>query len=151
MSEPQGFRTLRGFIDGEEPQEPNYFAFSASLRIHGHGVPFEEITKELGVKPTHVHRVGERPGPSSPPYRDDAWQFQTTVPETAPLAVHLQSLWDILRPHLPYLKRLKQAYQVDVFCGYRSSCDCAGFEVPHTCLEMFSALEVPFGISVIIA
>ena len=151
MSEPQKFRTLRGFIDGEEPDEADYFAYSASLRIHGHDLPFQEISRKLGVKPTHVHRMGERRGPSSLPYRDDAWQFQATIPETEPLAAHLQSLWEVLRPHVPYLRALKQAYRVDVFCCYRSNCDCAGFEVPHTCLEMFSVLEVPFGVSVIIA
>jgi len=151
MNEPQGFRTLRGFIDGQEPDEPSYFAYSASLRIHGHGVPFEEISKELGVKPTHVHREGERRGPSSPPHGDDGWQFQAALPETEPLAVHIQGLWDVLRPHVSYLMSLKPKYRVDVFCGYRSNCDCAGFEVPHTCLEIFRVLEVPFGVSVIIA
>ena len=38
----------------------------------------------------------------------------------------------------------------DVFCGYRSNCDHAGFEVSHQCLELFRSLEVPFGVSVIV-
>jgi hypothetical protein len=41
-------------------------------------------------------------------------------------------------------------FKVDVFCGYRSNCDHAGFEVSHKCLELFVALEVPFGLSVIV-
>jgi hypothetical protein len=41
--DPKMFRTLRGFLNGEEPDEANYFSFSATLRIHGDDVPFEEI------------------------------------------------------------------------------------------------------------
>ena len=144
------FRTLRGFLDGEEPDEANYFLFSATLRIHGHGVPFDEISQKLGVQPTHVHREGEHPGPRSPGYRDDAWQFQPGVPETEPLERHIEALWQVVRPVVEYPKGLKGRFQVDVFCGYRSNCDHAGFQVSHECLELFAALEIPFGVSVIV-
>ena len=45
----------------------------------------------------------------------------------------------------------KQRLKIDVFCGYRSNCDHAGFEVSCKCLELFTALEVPFGVSVVVA
>ena len=149
-NEPKMFRTLRGFLDGEEPNEANYFCFSATLRIHGDDLPFDEISQRLGVQPTRLHRKGDRPGPRSPGYRDDAWQFQPSLPETEPLERHIQALWQVVRPHVEFLKALKQRFKVDVFCGYRSNCDHAGFEVSHKCLELFTALEVPFGVSVII-
>jgi hypothetical protein len=149
--EPRMFRTLRGFLHGEEPDEANYFCFSASLRIFGEDVPFEEIGQRLGVRPTHFHRKGERRGPRSPGYREDAWTFQPLLPETEPLERHIEALWQVVRPHVEYLKALKQRFTVDVFCGYRSNCDHAGFAVSHRCLELFTALEVPFGVSVIIA
>ena len=98
-----------------------------------------------------MHRKGERRGPRSPLYLDDAWHFQPALPEVAPLAQHIEALWEVLKPHVQYLKSLKQQYKVDVFCGYRSNCDHAGIEVPHTCLELFTALEIPFGVSIIIA
>jgi Domain of unknown function (DUF4279) len=147
---PKAFHTLRGGIRGEERNEPIYFAHMASLRIHGDNLPFEEISKRLGVEPTSVHRKGERRGPKSPPYRDDAWHFQPALPESEPLARHVEALWEVLKPHREYLRSLKQRYKVDVFCGYRSNCDHAGIEVPHTCLEMFTTLEIPFGVSIII-
>jgi Domain of unknown function (DUF4279) len=150
-NEPRMFRTLRGFLNGEEPYEANYFHFSATLRIHGEEVPFEEISRRLGVQPTNLHRKGERRRPTSPVYRDDAWQFQSSLPETEPLERHIEALWEMVRPHVEYLKGLKQRFKVDVFCGYRSNCDTAGFEVSHRCLELFTALEVPFGVSVIVA
>src|SRR5262249_46325128 len=131
--------------------EPNYFCFSATLRIHGDDVPFEEISQRLGVQPTRLHRKGERRGPRSPAYRDDAWQLQAPLPETEPLARPLQALWAVVRLQLEYLKALKKRFRVDVFCGYRSNCDHAGFEVSHKSLELLTALEVPCGVSVIIA
>jgi hypothetical protein len=149
--EPKMFRTLRGFLNGEEPDEVNYFHFIATLRIHGHDVPFEEISQQLRVQPTSLHRKGERRGPRSPEYRDDAWHYQPTLAETEPLERHIEALWQVVRPAVNYLRALKQRVKVDVFCGYRSNCDTAGFEVSHKCLELFTALEVPFGVSVIIA
>jgi hypothetical protein len=149
--QPKMFRTLRGFLNGEEPDEAIYFCFSATLRIHGDGVPFEEISQRLGVQPTNLHRKGEHRGPKSPAYYDDAWHFQPPLPETEPLERHIEALWQVVRPAVDYLKALKQRFKVDVFCGYRSNCDTAGSEVSHKCLELFTALEVPFGVSVILA
>jgi hypothetical protein len=149
--QPKMFRTLRGFLNGEEPEETNYYRFSATLRIHGDGIPFEEISRRLGVKPTYLHRKGERRGSRSPAYCDDAWHFTPALPDTEPLERHIEALWRVARPVVDYIKSLKQRFTVDVFCGYRSNCDTAGFEVSHKCLELFIALEVPFGVSVIVA
>ncbi len=149
--EPKSFRTLKGYFDGEEPSAANYFCFSATLRIFGDGLPFEEIAQRLRVQPTRLHRKGERRTPTSPGYREDAWHFQPELPETEPLERHIEAIWSVVRPEVEYLKSLKELFKVDVFCGYRSNCDTAGFEVSHQCLELFTALEVPFGVSVIIA
>ena len=129
---------------------PTRFAYSATLRIHGEALPFDEIERCLGVEPTHLHRKGEKRGQRSPQYRDDAWHFQPELAESEPLERHIEALWAVVKPHVSYLKSLKQRYNVDVFCGYRSNCDHAGIQVPYTCLELFTALEVPFGVSIII-
>ncbi len=68
-----------------------------------------------------------------------------------PLGAHLAALWTVVLPHVEYPKALKHRYKLDIFCGYRSNRDTAGFEVPHECLRVFMALEVPFGVSVIVA
>jgi hypothetical protein len=150
MTKPEGYRTLRGFLTGSDPEEPIYFAYSATLRIHGDEISFDAISKELGVEPTEMHRKGERRGPGSPGYRDDAWHFEAGLPESEALEKHIEALWEVLRPHVAFLKSLKTRFKVDVFCGYRSNCDCAGFQVSHTCLELFTALEIPFGVSIIV-
>ena len=149
-NEEKKFRTLRGAITGHEPDEETYFAYTASLRIHGDNLPFKEITKRLGVQPTHAHRKGEKRGPRSPGYRDDAWHYSPNIDESRPLEEHIDSLWATLKPNADYIKSLKNHFKIDVFCGYRSNCDQAGVEVPHTSLEMFTTLEIPFGVSIII-
>jgi hypothetical protein len=73
------------------------------------------------------------------------------VDKTRPLHEHIMALWDAVRPHIPYLRDLKRQFHVDVFCGYRSNSGTAGFEVDHRCLGLFAELEVPFGVSVIVA
>lgn len=150
-NEPESFHTLRGFLTGDEPDEPSYFQFGATLRVHGDGVPFREISQRLGVEPTHLHRKGEHAGSRSPRYRDDAWHYEPSLPETEPLELHIQALWQVAKPAVEYLRSLKPRFKVDVFCGYRSNCDHAGFEVSHRCLEMFIALEIPFAVSIIVA
>jgi hypothetical protein len=37
-----------------------------------------------------------------------------------------------------------------VFLGYRSDCETAGVEVPHASLELFTELEVAFGLSIVV-
>jgi hypothetical protein len=149
--EMKSYSTLRGFLNGEEKDEPIYFKYSATLRIHGESLPFDEIAEKLKLLPTSFHRKGDRQGPRSPEFRNDAWHYEPGLPESEPLFRHIEELWKVLKPHVDYLKTLKKNYTVDVFCGYRSNCDHAGIEVPHSCLEIFTALEIPFGVSIIIA
>ena len=52
--EPKMFRTLRGFLNGEEADEANYFRFSATLRIQGDDMPFEEISQRLTKGPIRL-------------------------------------------------------------------------------------------------
>lgn len=132
-------------------EEPVYFCFSASLRIFGDGLDIDEITRTLGLTPTHSHRKGQRRGSHSVPWPQDMWSYQPAVDKARPLHEHITALWDAVRPHIPYLRDLKQKFHVDVFCGYRSNSGTAGFEVDHHCLGLFAELEVPFGVSVIIA
>ena len=143
-------RTLRGFVTGSEPDEVNYFAYRASLRIFGNIPDLDEITRRLGVVPTVSHRRGARKGPKSSPYRQDMWSYTAPVTESEPLHVHIDTLWNTFRKHKEYLLQLKRNLTVDVFLGYRSNCDHAGVEVPHQSLEMYRELEIPFGLSIIV-
>jgi hypothetical protein len=141
----------QGFLKGEQQAENIYFAYSASLRIFGHVTDLDEITQRLGVVPTYTHRQGDRRGPNSPLYKHDMWSYTAPVKTTEPLNAHIDALWNIFREHKQYLLQLKQDLTVDVFLGYRSNCDNAGVEVPYHSLEIFGELQVPFGLSIIVA
>ncbi|MFC1834093.1 DUF4279 domain-containing protein [Thermodesulfobacteriota bacterium] len=145
------FSTIRGFVEGEEPEEETYFAYSATLRIFGDIADPEEISNRLRLSPTRTHRKGEKAGPRSPSYRKDMWSYSPPMAESEPLAMHIDALWSKLKPHSQYLLALKQNLEVDVFLGYRTNCDHAGIEVPHGSLEMFTELQIPFGVSIVIA
>ena len=147
----ESFRTLRGFLDGGEPDEETYFAYSATLRIFGDIPDLDDISIRLHLVPTETHRKGDKRGPRSPGFPHDMWSYSPELDESAPLERHIDALWSELKPHKQYLLELKQHLSVDVFLGYRSNCDHAGIEVPHQSLEMFTELEIPFGVSIIIA
>ncbi len=151
MPDPKYFRTLRGFLAGEEPDEETYFAYSATLRLMGNLPDLQLITDTLRLTPTMALHAGERPSPGSAPLKHDAWHYRVDVPESEHLEHHINALWWKIKDHRDFIKGLKRHAVVDVFLGYRSNCDHAGLQVPHTCLEMFTALEIPFGISIIIA
>ena len=144
MSNPttQAFQASHG-------DEPVFFRFRASLRIAGEGLDFEEISRTLGLTPTHQHRKGEPHGQGL--RRQDIWIYDAPIDRERPLHEHIMALWDAVCPQIPYLRELKQKFHVDVFCGYRSNNSTAGFEVDHRCLGLFAELEVPFGVSVIIS
>jgi Domain of unknown function (DUF4279) len=145
------FRTLRGAVEGNEPDEPAYFCYMASLRIFGDDLPFDQISTALALVPTSTARRGDRRGPRSPARKDDMWCYSPALAEERPLHEHVDALWSAIRPGAIYLRELKKTSRVDVFLGYRSNIDTAGVEVPHESLGMFTALEVPFSLSIIIA
>jgi len=144
------FRTLRGFLEGSEREEETYFSYSASLRIFGDIADMEQISNALGLTPTNSHRKGERRNERASPFRHDMWSYKPPVEESESLHKHIDALWSVLKPHKRYLLRLKKSVTVDVFLGYRTNCDTAGIEVPHTSLEMFTELQIPFGVSMIV-
>ncbi len=146
----KSFRTLRGFIAGTEREEEPYFDHSATLRIFGEIPKIDDISARLGIQPTHSHRKGQKRGNRAAPYPHDMWSYQAPIDESEPLHKHIDALWLTLKPHKKYLLRLKKSLSVSVFIGYRSNCDTAGIEVPHTSLEMFRELKIPFGISIIV-
>ncbi len=127
-----------------------YREFSASLRIFGEALDLNAISACLGLAPTHSHRRGDRRTANAMPSEQDAWVFEVPVASERPLEEHLFELWRLLKPHAAFLKSLKTTCAVDVFCGYQSNSDTAGFSVAPSALTIFTELDVPFGVSVII-
>jgi len=61
---------------------------------------------------------------------------------------HLRDLWRVVQPSTDYLLALDA--RVDVFCGYRSNNGTGGIRVEPDALAIFTALDAPLGISVIV-
>jgi len=61
-----------------------------------------------------------------------------------------KSFGRMLAPARDFLLAIKAKHKVDVFCGYRSNCNHAGFQVEPKSLAIFAALDIPFGVSVIV-
>jgi hypothetical protein len=134
----------------EDADEPPYFAFSATLRIFGEALDLSEITRSMGLLPTRSYKKGDLIGPCGNLYSQDAWFYSAELPEEAPLDAHLQILWADVAPGRDFLLALKAKHKVDVFCGYRTNHGSAGFEVEAKSLAIFTALDIPFGVSVIV-
>lgn len=130
--------------------EDYYFCFTASLRIYGDIEDLDEITNAVGIMPTSSHLKGDRRSEMAKPYKQAMWAYEPNVPEEESLSRHLNALWAAIGENADAIKRLKEKYQVDIFCGYRSDCDHAGFSVDHASLTVFHKLEVPFEMSVIV-
>jgi hypothetical protein len=146
------FKGLRYFFkENNIPEDDElYFVYSSTLRISGAINNFNEISEILELAPTYFHRKGEKRTEKSQPYQYDTWQYSPNIPEKKPLEEHINVLWDSLKHKKAEILKLKEKYKIDIFNGYRSNCDTAGFEVPYSCLEMFIELKISFGISVII-
>lgn len=141
-------------VDSEataQQDEPCWFRYSASLRIFGVISELDEISRNLGLAPTHSHRRGDRRTPAADPSEYDMWAYTATVNRQCSLHEHIDALWGAIRPHKDYLLGLKETLTVDVLLGYRSNSDTAGVEVPFQSMEIFTALQVPFGLSIIIS
>jgi hypothetical protein len=134
----------------DEEEYPIYFAYSATLRIHGKNLDLDGITRAIGIQPTHTHRCGDQIEWLDTTYEDDAWHLESGLDDSAHLSDHLRILWSQIQPSTEYLRELKNRYSVSVFCGYRSNCDNAGLDLPHDAVKIFTELEVPFSLSVII-
>jgi hypothetical protein len=79
------------------------------------------------------------------------WAYTADVKDSEPLYKHIDALWARLKPHTQYLLELKQEAVVDIFLGHRTNSDHSGLELPPSSLEMFTQLELPFGLSIIVA
>jgi hypothetical protein len=137
--------------DEENGEDNYYFHHSASLRIFGDIPDFDFLTKTLGLEPKHTHRRGEMKIIRSwGTFESDGWTAKIDVPRDERLPVHLDALWEKLKPHKEFLLELKKTHKVDIFCTYTSNSSTAGVSMNYTNLEIFMELQIPFELSVVV-
>jgi hypothetical protein len=144
--------TLLSIAPGREPagREPT-FAYYACLRIFSEaGLDFERLASTFGVAPTLARRRGEGSGPNGLGLEGDLWLYRPSLAESEPLYRHVDALWAVLRPHVELVRGLKLVAQVQVLLGFSSNVDHAGLSLPSASLQLFSALELPLELSVVV-
>jgi hypothetical protein len=130
-------------------QKPTTFHFGVSLFIKGDGLDLDEISRTLGIAPTNISRKGERYGHAQTLCDFDGWYFSPNIEGTRPLDEHIMTLWDVVRPHIGYLRDPKQKFEVSVSVHVNSSSFWFGreyhtsFEVGHRCMGLFTELGIP--------
>ena len=107
----------------------------------------EEVTRNLGEIPDHVHHPGDHPknNPKFAAYRHGMWLIHSKVPADQPLEVHLDSLLSILEPKQAYVRTLAQHATIDFYCVLFWQ---SGFELSPQTLKRLANLEATFGVVV---
>jgi hypothetical protein len=121
---------------------------SAGIRIIGQKLGLEDISRELGLVPSHVHRAGEF-DKFGEPYAQDMWLLESPLGKHRELDSHLEWLIQHLESRFGYLKTLKGQAKIDVFCGY-TSIDDGGLSLSPEALSIFVELGIPMELSIIV-
>ncbi len=132
-----------------EEKSDYYKAYSASLRIIGIDLPFEQIESNLSLSATYKHRKGDRRGTTI--LQDDRWILESPLPEDREFGEHLDWLWSKVSDQKHYLIELKSNYFIDVFAGYRSDCDHCGTVISASGMTICYELSIPFELSITVA
>ena len=88
---------------------------AASLCIYGDELDPDQITRLLGLSPTHSHRRGDRLRPDGPPFRTGAWLYKVdsdVAPDAPELA--LRHLLDRLPSDRVLWTQLGQRYDIRI-------------------------------------
>jgi hypothetical protein len=126
---------------GETPES------GASLRVMGIGLDLEQISRNLSLKPSHVHKAGD-PGPLRQPYTQDMWALQSPLDLREPLDAHLKWLRAALLPHYEFLSSLRKKADVDIYCSFGCFSDQNGLKLSTEALRLFQELGVPLDVSI---
>lgn len=113
--------------------------YTVSLRIESLSVDTAQVTRELGISPTHTRAVGERR--SAHTIWDKALWEVAVVPEGRSdwdsLEAGLATLLKIFVPHTKALQQYCKTHDVYIWCGHFSSSFDGG---PHLSAEILKGL-----------
>lgn len=121
----------------------------ATFIIMGVGLDLEAITRSIGITPSHTHRVGDLDSLGKP-FPHDMWSLDSSLDQSEPLDAHLKFLNQLLKPHHEYIRSLKVNAEIYIYCGYDSDSDQCGFTLSSSALSIFTLLEVPMDVHLII-
>jgi|ERR1700683_474741 len=124
------------------------FHAGASFRVEGANLDMEGISRELGQKPTHIHRCGA-PDILKHPYLLDAWHLSSPFGRDQDLEVHLSWLANHLLPHKQYICTLQKTSKVDIYCHKTCYTEQSALILSPPALRIFTELGIDLQVSLI--
>jgi len=124
------------------------FATGAAIRIQGSGLDMDSIAAEIGHNPSHTHREGD-PDRLKEPQRTDMWLLASPLDTGKDLEAHLTWLAEILLPRRQYIARLRETYEVDIYCYKTCYTEQANLTLSSRALRIFTDLDLTLGVSLI--
>ncbi|HTR44003.1 MAG TPA: DUF4279 domain-containing protein [Pseudomonadales bacterium] len=132
--------------ESAENMRPRIFHSGISFSIRGGGLNFDEISRTLGVDPDLISQKGKRYGHRQELCDFDAWYYTTgrRVHRDRPLDEHVTALWEILQPHIKYLRELKKKFELRILIQVQSP--VCRFTIGQRCLKLCAELDIPLEI-----
>jgi len=129
-----------------------HFHFSACLRVMDAPELHDAIESRTGLKATESHKKGDLANrKTGRRWKNDIWTIESRSRQNSNLSSLLRSLWHRIEPHHRYFAELaKKGTKIDVFCGYSSDYNGAGFSIDPDALKIVTALKVKLEVSCIL-
>lgn len=127
---------------------PKDFAAGAVFRTCGTKLDFARITQELGIAPTHAHKLGEF-NQLNEAYETDMWSVSSPLNPSEKLELHIDWLRQLLLPRKQFILSLKNEFNVDIYCFKTCYTEQASLTLSSRALELFVELGIELGVSLI--
>jgi hypothetical protein len=130
----------------------NYFYYKVCFRISDAPEYHDEIEKETGLTPTHIHKKGDPKKPESRIIWDNnIWMMESPIEKEKIFNEHFAWLFQRLKPNIKYFQGLqKKKVKMDIYCSYRTNCETGGFDLDPYLLGFFKDFPIPVGFSILI-
>ncbi|MCP4265354.1 MAG: DUF4279 domain-containing protein [Candidatus Brocadiaceae bacterium] len=118
---------------------------SASLRISSESITLNEICEELNTRATCSHEKGTPVNPrnsNSPLRQENLWILKSSLDDTLPLEKHIEELVNFLEEKIDVLKKMLPKCEIEMFCGFSSTCGQGGCVLASDLLKRISLFPI---------
>jgi len=118
---------------------------SASLHISSETIALNDICEILNTNASHSHERGSPVSPRNPnsPLRQkNLWILNSSLEDSLPLENHIEELVTFLELKYDALKKLFSKCEIELFCGFSSTCGQGGFVLTADLLKRISVFPI---------
>ena len=121
---------------------------SCSLILRGHNLNFEEINKNLHLKPTNVIRKGQVISKVIGESELDAWIYKLKFKEKGKINEFIEKFLKIIKPKADYIKDLPNVEDASLKFYIQSDLAQIAFEISPILIKELSKLNLRLEISI---